>query len=305
MSTSAYKCKDCFSFASQYPSYDSQVYEQPDRRIAGRSAQYEHLRTNERSLPVYSETQRIQAEERRRHSSRLEEPRQRAENGSYKILNNPPKPCITNRRTREIDYPETIGEYNAVNKCRPTRGQIDSSNDRVVFPGPTSERSYVPEVPEECKKIGICDSIPNYPEEHVANIISRLGDKGKVLQIDELDVSDTPDIAQRLGPQEDNMELCSFREKIFYPKAAPDKDGNWFFVVNSKENPVQGYKVEICDRQQLPCAEFASFQQGYEARCIQKYVRRTMLALDPKGQMTDMPLKVPSCCSCVAKLTII
>lgn len=29
-----------------------------------------------------------------------------------------------------------------------------------------------PEIPEECKEIGICDDIPNYPEELVSNLLN-------------------------------------------------------------------------------------------------------------------------------------
>nr|AOI33392.1 spatzle [Antheraea pernyi] len=131
------------------------------------------------------------------------------------------------------------------------RGQLKepSSIDKIVFPGPVSgyTRRFDLDIPEECEKLGFCESVPNYPNKEVNDVISKKTENLNLFQVDKLDLPDTPDIAQRLGPQEDHMELCSSREKVMYPEALRDDNGKWHVVINSKEKPVQGFRVEICE----------------------------------------------------------
>lgn len=176
-----------------------------------------------------------------------------------------------------------------------------NDNSKIVFPGPTNEPLPL-EIPEHCKKLGICDDVANYPQDQVNRVIDELGDLS-MFQNDKLDLPEIPDITQRLGPQEDNLELCNFESKVVYPKAAIDFEGNWNLVLNKDDSPLQGFKVEICDIKSPSCAGFAIIQPAYEARCIQKYVYRKMAVLH-NGTKLERSLKVPSCCSCVAKLVI-
>ncbi|XP_021200655.3 uncharacterized protein LOC110383982 isoform X1 [Helicoverpa armigera] len=177
------------------------------------------------------------------------------------------------------------------------QSRTGESNDQIVFPGLTSGDIEL-EIPDHCKKIGICDDVPNYPTEEVEKIIAETPELTK--ETDNLDLPDVPDIAQRVGPMEDNIELCNIQEKVVYPKAAVDASGNWHVVLNKEEDPIQGFRVEICDTDGDPCLGFAYFAKGYEARCKQKYVYRNMHVLSNGGKV-EKKLKVPSCCACVAR----
>ncbi|XP_047984330.1 uncharacterized protein LOC125224872 isoform X2 [Leguminivora glycinivorella] len=174
------------------------------------------------------------------------------------------------------------------------------SPDVVVFPGPSrrsDQAQFVPTVPEECLRTGICEELPDYPEDRVAAIIEQLGNATDKYKVDELD---TPEIAQRIGPPEE-MELCEFSLKVVVPKAAPDKDGNWHYILNQKDKPLQGFHVEICKEDKSPCAKLAHFYSGYEASCKQKYMLRYMAGLNANGEMVEKAFKLPSCCSCVVR----
>ncbi|XP_026321993.1 protein spaetzle isoform X2 [Hyposmocoma kahamanoa] len=186
------------------------------------------------------------------------------------------------------------------------QGEIqDRSGDAVVFPGPTTANSYVPEIPDDCKDIGICESIPNYPQAIVDTILSELGKNKQLLY--HLDQLDEPQISQRIGPgytDSIDLELCNSREAIITPQAAKDVKGDWYVILNQKDKPIQGYRVEICKYEGRSCANnIATFNTGYSAYCKQKYVQRTMTALDVNKQaiIYDLPFRVPSCCSCVAR----
>ncbi|KAJ8727372.1 hypothetical protein PYW07_001491 [Mythimna separata] len=206
-----------------------------------------------------------------------------------------------------------------------TESRRGQNNDKIVFPGPTSTRSeeFELEIPDHCKGIGICEDVPNYPKEQAKKLISELTDLG-MFPDDKLDVPevpDVPDIAQRVGPIEENIELCQFLEKTVYPKAAVDSSGKWHVVLNQDDNPVQGFKVEICKHEIIidektselkiregewqdlaNCSKVATFAPGYQGRCKQKYVYRKMAVLAADGSKLEKSLKVPSCCSCVARL---
>uniref|UniRef100_A0A2A4J5Q9 Spaetzle domain-containing protein n=1 Tax=Heliothis virescens TaxID=7102 RepID=A0A2A4J5Q9_HELVI len=171
------------------------------------------------------------------------------------------------------------------------------STDRIVFPGQTSDEFELI-IPDHCKKIGICEDVQNYPTELVNKVIAESPDLKK--ETDKLDLPDVPDIAQRVGPMEENIELCNIQEKVVYPKAAVDAAGEWHVVLNKPEEPIQGFRVETCDEDGAPCLRFAYFAKGYEARCKQKYMYRNMWALINDTKVEKL-LKVPSCCSCVAK----
>ncbi|KAJ0178984.1 hypothetical protein K1T71_005759 [Dendrolimus kikuchii] len=161
--------------------------------------------------------------------------------------------------------------------------------------------TFVPVIPEECKRTGICEDVPNYPEEAVVKLLASLSEDQRKFQIDQLDVPDTPDIDLRAGPVAENMDLCASRKKIVYPKAAPDQDGNWYMIVNPTDKPIQGVRVEICENEESPCADFVKFEVGYQARCVQKYFQRAMQSLDDTGAIVEKTVTLPSCCSCVAK----
>ncbi|VVC98449.1 unnamed protein product [Leptidea sinapis] len=146
-------------------------------------------------------------------------------NGSYKILNRFVKP-FTNRRV------------------------MDSS---IVFPdlSARSGNDLALQIPDECKRVGICEDLPDYPVDVVTEVLHR----------------------------------------------------DWFIIVNEEKRPRQTFRVEICrGGENSACSPIAYFQKGYQASCVQKYVLRTMVALNEKNQVIERPFQVPSCCSCVAKV---
>ncbi|XP_063377012.1 uncharacterized protein LOC134664364 isoform X1 [Cydia fagiglandana] len=230
-------------------------------------------RMSERSLPLDSGRQRLQELQRRRFNQ---------EDEGLRIVN--------------------INKNSGFHST-PRRGMVPDpvvSPDVVVFPGPSrrsDQTQFVPSVPEECLRTGICEDLPDYPEDRVAAIIEQLGNATDKYKVDELD---TPEIAQRIGPPEE-MELCEFSLKVVIPKAAPDKDGNWHYILNQKDKPLQGFHVEICKEDKSPCAKLAHFYSGYEASCKQKYMLRYMAGLNANGEMVEKAFKLPSCCSCVVR----
>ncbi|XP_049869788.1 uncharacterized protein LOC126369421 isoform X1 [Pectinophora gossypiella] len=232
--------------------------------------------THERSIAVDSGIQRIQEKEKRRVQSWVDNSGPRSENGSYKIVNRPVKYA-------------TIHTRRGSNDQRPL--------DSVVFPGRTSAEKFQPEIPSDCMAMGVCETIPNYPQDVVNNIINKLGDKINNFQLDKLE----PEIAQRQGPEHSVVDLCISREKVLSPEAAKGKDGKWYVIFNRKDKPIQGYRVEICQSSKQSCNSIAVFNNGYTSACKQKFMERRMTAVDVDRQelMYDMPFHLPSCCSCV------
>ncbi|CAH4035624.1 unnamed protein product [Pieris brassicae] len=194
--------------------------------------------------------------------------------GTYKILNRFVKPFI-NRRV------------------------MDSS---IVFPDLTSRSDIdiFSQIPEDCKTLGICEDIPNYPADIVSSAIHQIEHENKFKF--NKDVLEPPQLAERIGPEEESIDLCSSMERIFIPKVAQDVNKDWFLIVNDKQKPRQTFRVEICrGGENASCSSIVFFQKGYKGSCVQKYVLRNMIALNDKNEIIERPFQVPSCCSCVAK----
>lgn len=173
------------------------------------------------------------------------------------------------------------------------------SSDSVVFPGLTSRSSmFVPEIPTECDiNIGICEHIPNYPQQHVDELLSTMTDLKYRFNLD----VETPEIAQRRGSDENNEEMCPSNKTIIYPKAAKNIQGNWVFVVNRDGKPVQGFKAEVCMQVDHACKRIAYVSNGYNATCHQKSMERTLWSIDENGKMVLETIPMPTCCSCIVK----
>ncbi|XP_047987840.1 uncharacterized protein LOC125227547 [Leguminivora glycinivorella] len=157
-------------------------------------------------------------------------------------------------------------------------------------------QDFVPNVPEECLKTGICEDLPDYPTEQVAALIEELGpalEKYEVTDDDDLDESEA---MSRTGDMD--QDLCESRRRAIMPQAAPDKNGQWFFVVNKRSNPVQSIIVEMCSHPESSCSSVAHFYTGYSASCKQKYIQRKSPTLGAGGVMIERRLLFPSCCVC-------
>ncbi|XP_047526219.1 protein spaetzle isoform X2 [Pieris napi] len=156
------------------------------------------------------------------------------------------------------------------------------------------------QIPDDCKTLGICEDIPNYPADIISSAIQQIESENKYRF--NKDVLEPPQLAERIGPEEETIDLCSSMERIFVPKVAQDINKDWFLIVNDKQKPRQTFRVEICrGGENATCSSIAFFQKGYRGSCVQKYVLRNMIALNDKNEIIERPFQVPSCCSCVAK----
>ncbi|XP_032512937.1 protein spaetzle-like isoform X2 [Danaus plexippus] len=181
--------------------------------------------------------------------------------------------------------------------------QNTNESGEVVFPGQIPDivkrNAMKLVIPEDCRKIGICDDVPNYPDELVSQLISQLKRANRTTF--NMDVLEIPTIAQRISPEDETMPLCDSYEKTFSPQAALDSNKKWHYILNVKDNPIQKFRVEICRSPDLACSSVAYFQNGYEARCVQKYVYRNMVGVNENKEIVEGPFQVPSCCSCLVR----
>ncbi|XP_014367296.2 uncharacterized protein LOC106717877 [Papilio machaon] len=175
--------------------------------------------------------------------------------------------------------------------------RIDASSSGIIFPGQTS---FKPKIPKDCETVGICDNIPEYPHGYVSQLIDRMSAVN--LTKFNVDVIE-PQIAQRIGPEEENLELCRSEESLYNPKAAKDTNEQWYYIINKVKDVQQTFRVDICHRQNVACKSVVHFAQGYEGMCKQKYILRSMVALDYNGEMIEKHFLVPSCCSCIYRVT--
>ncbi|KAJ8733494.1 hypothetical protein PYW08_001792 [Mythimna loreyi] len=152
------------------------------------------------------------------------------------------------------------------------------------------------EIPEECESVGICVDIPNYPNEQAKQIVEKLKASG-VITDDTTELDDT----RRVGPAEENVELCKSEQRTLTPKAGVDEEGHWHVVLNPDDNPTQQFAVEMCSVENSSCAKFVVFQPGYEGVCIQSYMYYPMRIIHTDGTKSKKNLKLPTTCSCVVR----
>ncbi|XP_045446758.1 protein spaetzle-like [Melitaea cinxia] len=194
-----------------------------------------------------------------------------------------------------------IEEYRSVREDERSTNQ--KPNVGIIFAGLTSRSGNGNDdliIPEECKRIGICEDIPNYPEDLVADLVQEVKYRNS-LKFNK-DVLDIPQIAERIGPEEETIELCNSVERIYAPRAAQDTNKEWHVIVNDKKTPQQTFRVEVCQNKDASCSSIAFFQNRYEARCVQKFMLRMMVAVNRENELVERPFQVPSCCSCVVKV---
>ncbi|XP_050343769.1 protein spaetzle isoform X3 [Nymphalis io] len=208
--------------------------------------------------------------------------------------------CILLVSTFQASNGAEVAERRSVSEGERSANHKPNVELGFVFPGLTSRAGNNLVIPDECKKIGICEDIPNYPEELVKNLAQEI-EKRNISKFNK-DVLDIPQIAERIGPEEEIIELCNSVERLYAPRAAQDANKEWFLIMNDKQKPQQTFRVEICQTRDSPCSSVAYFQNGYEARCVQKYMLRQMFAINDQKEVVERPFQVPSCCSCVVKV---
>ncbi|XP_072939381.1 protein spaetzle-like isoform X2 [Epargyreus clarus] len=195
----------------------------------------------------------------------------------------------------------SFGIIEAPKSPRIARSTNAKTNEDIVFPGLTSRFGDDSlQIPDECKAIGLCEYAPKDMDQLVKNIIKDFQRRNKTFISDILPIQ----ISNRLGSDDQNVELCPSRERLYTPKMARDLDNKWYRIVNTDENKVQKFRIEICSKVDAPCSDILFFHEGYEARCVQKYVMRQIVAVERSTGVVDenkyFPL--PSCCSCVARV---
>ncbi|XP_049869815.1 uncharacterized protein LOC126369441 [Pectinophora gossypiella] len=162
---------------------------------------------------------------------------------------------------------------------------------------------FIPEIPEECEGLTLCETVPNYPHEHAVGVIKQLEYQGYIWQSDaNSSLNITSD-----GEDDEYRDLCSTDKRISVPLAAYDGQGKWHFVLNQKSHVVQVVHMEICSYpNHKPCGYGVEdlelhVRGGYKARCSQMFLRRKLVGFNERGKVVHLVADVPSCCACVAE----
>ncbi|CAG4916706.1 unnamed protein product [Colias eurytheme] len=163
----------------------------------------------------------------------------------------------------------------------------------------------------ECRTLGICTEVPDYPEDIANELIKELRHNQTIFSND-ITLS-TLSIESRFSFTPLEVELCDSMEKLYVPKAAKSKSGLWFYILNTKQEPVQRFRVEICrpnDKKSMMrgntengrCSLLALFSNDSEGICVQKYILREMIALSrSKREAFVEHFYMPCCCECVER----
>ncbi|XP_047528721.1 uncharacterized protein LOC125065251 [Vanessa atalanta] len=205
--------------------------------------------------------------------------------------------------------------------CAPMIVEADGSEDTLPQP----------KVSRWCKKIGICDSVSNYPVMLAKKLIKELKDKNTVFDADdEYDISEEDkqrfvfrissntgnDIEKQVRSkktkilsrfygdkdyieEEDNeIKLCESTVQNKYPKIAENRNNTWQFILNDDDDPVQKYRFAICKTSGSKCSEKLIPELNYESACIQSFTFKEMYYIKKNKQIGKDYFKVPTCCSC-------
>lgn len=164
----------------------------------------------------------------------------------------------------------------------------------VVFAPKLSKRA----IPSCAKGSTFCETIDDYPEDHINNILQNKLDEFK--SFIGTDIVKESGITHKIDGVDENT-LCASYEHLAFPKAAENSEDKWFYVVN-QDSYKQGIRIESClETNGQACAFTDQFPLGYKTVCKQKFIYRKLLAVDDKGEPITDNFKLPSCCSCVVK----
>ncbi|XP_069691563.1 protein spaetzle 5-like [Periplaneta americana] len=157
--------------------------------------------------------------------------------------------------------------------------------------------SFIPNINEIDPNATFIEDVEGYPHELLLEILKKEG----AIHNDIFGVESEFEehrIARRNSHRE--TPLCPSITKRVFPKAALSKDGQWKYVVNTKEDYIQGVDVEICGHFET-CSLSSSFPSGYTTKCQQKYAYRKLLSLGKKRKTMMDDFKMPSCCACLVE----
>ncbi|KAL0882142.1 hypothetical protein ABMA27_000701 [Loxostege sticticalis] len=158
-----------------------------------------------------------------------------------------------------------------------------------------SQNIFIPQVQEDCEVSGICENSPDYPHEYVEALLAKLPDANIRFNLD----METPETSQtgELESQQ-TVPLCKPKFRIIYPDKARTSTGKWVFIVNGRTTKVQGFSGTLCLGEGEPCNGKISLPKGYRSKCAQKYIDRSMWALDHTGELALVTAPIASCCIC-------
>uniref|UniRef100_A0A1B6MT71 Spaetzle domain-containing protein n=1 Tax=Graphocephala atropunctata TaxID=36148 RepID=A0A1B6MT71_9HEMI len=127
--------------------------------------------------------------------------------------------------------------------------------------------------------------------------------------------ADIPELDVRSGsfslPDIDDCPLCPSTKKIVFPRKARSSEGHFEFIINDDDHR-QGVMVDAC----LPrgaddvCNIPGSLAPGYKSLCVQKYIQRTLVALNSNltsieagsGSLVAKHFEFPSSCACMISM---
>ncbi|XP_050343771.1 neurotrophin 1-like [Nymphalis io] len=189
-----------------------------------------------------------------------------------------------------------------------------------------------PLVSQSCKKIGICETVANYPTLLARKLIQELKNNNTIFTSDnEDDISelnnyqlrrayntkiyqsgtfskwlDTPRTEFRISDldedyfdeSDDEIKLCESIVQYKRPLLAENRNNTWEYILNDKVHPVQQYRTVICKTSNSRCSQKLRPAPNYEATCIQKWTFKEMYYIDKEQQVAKAYFKVPTCCSC-------
>ncbi|CAK1545975.1 unnamed protein product [Leptosia nina] len=148
-------------------------------------------------------------------------------------------------------------------------------------------------IPEECYSTGICEEIPDFPEEEVNDIINKM-------MIDKVHFNYDPDFLEPHTVINEAYKLCSSRRVYLRPKAVRDSNYQWYLVLNSNYTTAQRFKGEQClGPPETSCVNVGGYCRGFHGECVQKYYNRYVLVLSSDlKQVLRKIVAWPLCCAC-------
>lgn len=146
-----------------------------------------------------------------------------------------------------------------------------------------------------------CENIHEYPADYIQSLMQRNMTNYKQLTSGRdsmpagglLQRIDTPSAAASV----EDLAYCDSNAIVIYPRIALSVDNHWNYIIN-QDLFAQGVRVEICTNNDK-CLFTSVLPNGYQSRCRQKFVERTMLSLDKSGNTVKDLFKFPSHCECV------
>ncbi|XP_072939758.1 uncharacterized protein [Epargyreus clarus] len=179
----------------------------------------------------------------------------------------------------------------------------NETSEMVTVPVVTSASSLSPnyttyvDIPKECVKLGFCEYAKTYPKEIAQNLINKMKATGLFPDRNALLITPLSLDTELKANKGDNP--CSTEEKPVKPFIARDTNGDWIFILNSDEDTVHAYDVEICAEGENPPLNKIMLETGYEATCIEKYIYVKMFGILDEN-LKENTFRISVACSCVA-----